>query len=252
MQNIELKAMPRVKLGVLVPSVNYNMEPDIYKMLPEGVTAHFQRVLGFSPAKEPFADPDEVARNFRITHENAVSAAQVLAIIEPKVIAYGCTSGSFYFGLGHDYDIVKRIEAATGIRAITTSTAGVEALKELGIKKMCLVTPYPEHVTAKGKEFFESNGFEVPAVDFLDISPLILHQQLPEVAYQMAVQGFRKGCEAVFISCTGIRAIEIIDRAEREMGVPVVTANQATLWLMLKEAGVTTPVEGFGELMRHL
>ncbi|MBI4319313.1 MAG: aspartate/glutamate racemase family protein [Chloroflexi bacterium] len=252
MQGIHFRNMPVVRLGVLVPSVNAIIEPDMYKMAPDGVTVHFERLVGPSADRDPFSDREALARRFRQTGEYAVKAAQVLAIIEPKVIAFGFTSGSFYFGIDYDKDLIKNIEASTNIRAITTSTAAVTALDELGLKRICLITPYPEHVTAKAREFLEASGFEVPVAEHLDISPVDLHEQPPEVAYELAVAAYRKGCDGVFCSCTAFRTVEIIDRVERELGVPMVSANQATMWLLLREAGVRKPIAGYGELLKHL
>ena len=252
MQQIRFRSMPVVRLGALVPSVNFTMEPDMYKMAPEGVTVHFERLVGFLTSKHPFSDLEAVARRIEERGQYAVEAAQVLSIIEPKVIAFGCTSGTFYLGVDYDKGLIKRMEAATGIKAITTSTAAVEALKELGLKKICLITPYPDAVTAKAKEFLEANGFEVPIADHLDVSAVDLREQPPEVAYELATSAFQKGCDGIFCSCTNFRAIEIIERVEAELGVPMVTANQGTMWLMLREAGVRKPIVGFGELMRHL
>jgi maleate isomerase len=42
----------------------------------------------------------------------------------------------------------------------------------------------------------------------------------------------------VFVSCTNYRTFEVIERLEADLGKPVVTSNQATLWDALRTLGV--------------
>ena len=60
----------------------------------------------------------------------------------------------------------------------------------------------------------------------------------------------RAGADAIFISCTGLRAVDAVEPLEAETGMPVVTSNQAMAWHALRLAGYDAPVEGFGRLLR--
>ena len=56
--------------------------------------------------------------------------------------------------------------------------------------------------------------------------------------------------DGVLIAGTGFRCVAILDALEQDLGRPVVSANQASLWHCLRSAGVRTPVEGYGSLLR--
>jgi len=249
--------MQRIRLGVLVPLANFVMEPDMYKMAPEGVTVHFERMGTQTSAPGGLSpDPDPQIR-LSTYREDLVRAARMLAAAKPKVIAFGCTSGSFFKGIDYNKELIRRIETAVGIHAITTSTAAVEALREMGLKKICFITPYDEFRTEKGKEFLEANGFEVPAVKRLTMSADERRKLPPaaalELAYELAMSAYNPSCDGVFCSCTGFGGvIDIIEKVEKEIGKPMISANQATMWLMLRLAEVRKPISGFGELMKHL
>jgi maleate isomerase len=189
--------------------------------------------------------------------KDARRAAKALAMVRPKIIAFGCTSGSFYQGIEYDRELIRRIEAETGIPAITTSTAVVQALQELKLYKLCLISPYAEYVNKWAKDFLEANGFEVHISKGLGLSPvegqnLAESVTAPEVAYELAKNTYDEGCDGVFASCTLFRTIEILERFEREVGKPMISSNQATTWLALKKVGVSQPIMGFGELLTHL
>jgi len=243
-----------VRLGFLVPATNAVMEPEMYKLAPEGVTLHFERLIPKTvPGKNHTSD--SLSTLFRFLEElaeDAPRAAKAVAMIHPKVIVFGCTSGSFLGGIEHEKEITRAIETAVNIPAITTSTAVVQALKELGLQKVCLISPYVESLNEKGREFLEANGFEVPIMKGLSAGPGEAALQPPEVAYNLAKSTYSANCDGVFASCTEFRTVEILDRFEKETGKPMVSANQATMWLALKKAGISQAVTGFGQLLTHL
>ena len=80
----------RARIGLILPSANIVLEPDFYKMAPEGITIHTTRV--YLPAGT-IAGLLEMERH---TEE----AAKLIANTKPDIVAYGCTSGSFVGGAG--------------------------------------------------------------------------------------------------------------------------------------------------------
>lgn len=240
--------MEQVRLGLLVPATNSVAEPDMYKMAPEGVTVHFTRLQAFNAARRQAADVADTVRIFEEAGDDAVSVAPTLAQVKPAVIAFADTSASFLNGTEYNDSLCRRIEAAAGIKATTASTAVVEAIRELGLKKVCLITPYHHYFTEKGKEFLEASGFEVPiSKSFGDGPPMNRHS--PEAVYEVVINTFDKSCDGIFVSCTDLRAIDIIEKVEKHVGRPMITSNQATMWLMLRLANVRKQIVGFGELL---
>ncbi len=230
----------RAKLGVMVPSANTTIESNYQKVNIEGVTFHYSRMTIKADTKEEIEDLfNQVPR-----------AAQELADANVDVIAFGCTSGSFVGGLNYDKKIIEKIEQTTGIKGTTTSTAVIKTLKILDLKKIIVATPYVEWIHEKEIDFFEKNGFNVLKIKGLG---LLKNQgdYPPEKIYRMIKGMYTEAADGVFISCTDFRGMDVIDLLENDLNVPVVTSNQATLWEMLRFAGVNERINSCGKLLRE-
>jgi len=181
-----------------------------------------------------------------------IEAALELSIIEPSVVAYGCTSGSFMNGVGSDLEMAKRISSVVKAPAITTSTAVIKALKELGLKKLSVATPYIDEVNVKEKEFLKSYGFEVLEIRGMGIRKAFgIGLVESNKVYEFAKKTFNEGSDGLFLSCTNMRTLEVIKHLEKEIGKPVVSSNQATIWATLGMIRLNTPTDGYGELFTH-
>lgn len=233
----------RARLGILVPSANIVMEPEMYRMIPEGVTAHFARVWITEDT------PEELEKMIDYVPRASIELSHALV----DVYGFGCTSGSLVKGLGYDREIIARIKKETGKPATTTATACIQAFGEYGIKKISLATPYEKWLNEKEKIFFEANGIQVAAMDGLALSEAEAIASVdPGRIYRMAKAVDRPDADAIFISCTDFRGIETIRMLEQDLGKPVFTSNQVTLWGMLRLAGVKSSIHGYGRLLENL
>ena len=216
------------RIGVLIPPGNVAMERELPLHVPPGVVVHFNRLSrpGSGITRESLlAMIDSVDR-----------AAHDVAQSYPEVILYGCTSGSFLAGPGKEDELGERIQRATGITAFTTSTAVIRALEAVNAKRVFMVTPYPDDVNAHEVEFLKYRGITVADWDAFrrPTSEEIRKVSSPQVAaLVLKHSAAAKACDAVFISCTNLLAMDQIENLERELGVPVITSNQATLWIAL-------------------
>lgn len=230
-------------MGILVPSANIVMEPDMYRMIPDGVTAHFARVWITEDT------PEELVKMIDYVPRASIELSHALV----DVYGFGCTSGSLVKGLGYDRKIIARIEKETGKPATTTATACIQAFEAFDIRKIGLATPYEDWLNEKEKGFFEGNGVEVLAMEGLGLPEAEAIASVdPGRIYRMAKAVDHPEADAVFISCTDFRAAEVIQFLERDLGKPVFTSNQVTLWAMLKLAGVKAPISGFGRLLENI
>ena len=232
----------RCRIGLIVPSSNIVTECEFNTLLHgiTGVSVHATRM---------FLSTERVEDLLRM-REDCKRASQELETAEVDVIVYACTSGSFVKGLDFDKEIITEIEKETGVTGTTTSTAVVEALRTLNVRKIAVGTPYPDNVNEKGKEFLEGNGFEVTAISGLNLKRAVeFGKQEPYTAYNLGKKIDTGDAECIFLSCTNFRTIEIIDALEKRLKKPVISANQATLWhiLTLKELGIT--IKGHGILL---
>jgi len=233
----------RARLGILVPSANIVMEPDIYRMIPEGVTAHFARVWITEDT------PEELDKMIDYVPRASIELSHALV----DVYGFGCTSGSLVRGLGYDQEIISKIEEETGKPATATASACIQAFKAQGIEKISLATPYEKWLNEKERLFFEGNGIEVVAMDGMELPEAEAIASVdPGRIYRMAKDADRPEANAVFISCTDFRGAEIIHVLEQDLGKPVFSSNQVTLWAMLKLAGVKSPIHGYGRLLESI
>jgi maleate isomerase len=239
------------RIGVLLPSRNTTLEPEFHRLMPEGVSTHAERMV--LKEASPAALKDMEKEVYR--------AALMILAVNPGVIVVGCTSGSFIGGFGYDQKLTKKIESQTKVKAITTSTAVVQALKLLKITKVAVATPYTEEVNEKEREFIEGHGIRVTKINGLGYSKAVTSYPLasqpvsgigllePSVAYKLAQDVDTPEADGVFISCTNFRTIEIIQALEKNLGKPVVTSNQASLAMALREMGIQEKITGFGSLL---
>jgi maleate isomerase len=174
-------------------------------------------------------------------------AAERLMRFEPQCIAHMCTTTSFIKGVGHDRDISDRIEKVTGVPALTTSTAVLEALRTLRATKVATAAPYLADVNQRLTEFLEGNGFSVVSSNPLGLARD--HNLNPADNIRRAAEETdRPEAEAVLIACTGQKTAGFISDLEEQLGKPVVTANQATMWYALRMVGVDPKLPGLGIL----
>lgn len=230
----------RGRLGLVVPSSNTTMEMEFHDYLPEGVSLHTARVPLKNVSEEELVSMNALA----------VDAARLLSDAGVELILYGCTSGSFIGGKDYEKKLEMEIENEVNVPVISTSTAVVEALKILDAHSLLVITPYIEAINQREREFLEANEFEVLDIRGLGIEDNQAIGKLePYTAYRLAKASFIDEADAVFISCTNWRTFEIIEPLEEDLGVPVITSNQASLWLALREMDVMEKIPELGRLL---
>ncbi|MDX2158078.1 MAG: hypothetical protein SFW09_16380 [Hyphomicrobiaceae bacterium] len=232
----------RARIGIVVPSVNTVMEPWAARVVPEGVSVHFSRM--FIPAATTAETLIEMDRT------DGKAALRQLSSIFPHVVAYGCTASSIVQGL--DYDAHLRAEIAEGydVPATTAAHAIVTGLRTVGARRISIVSPYPAQVDKAEHEYFHKAGFEVLGGAYLGIvDGFKLAEPEPETLMDLGRRGFDNRADALVVSCLNTRSHAVIARLEAELGKPVVTSTQATLWHALRLAGINDPIKGFGRLL---
>jgi maleate cis-trans isomerase len=229
----------RARLGIIVPSGNVIAEPQIHAMLPAGVAAYITRLpLQGSGEAELLAMPAHVE-----------SAARLLAHARVDAVVFHCTAVSTYSRALSD-TITRQIAQTSGLPSFATSDAIIRALEVLRARKIVLLTPYIEAVTAREVSFLADHGVQVLQRDSLGIDTNTEMARLaPQVFVDMALRNRCDDADAYFLSCTAIRSAEIIDMLENRLQRPVLTSNQAMVWHALRACGIGDAIPGFGALM---
>jgi Maleate cis-trans isomerase len=221
--------MSWVKVGVIVPSSNTTVEREFNKIFVEpDVTIHSARItlreVNLKGLEEMEKETERAAAELRTANVD--------------VIAYACTTGSLFKGPKHHEEIKQRIEGITGIKAVATAGAVLDALKHLNARNVLVVTPYIDELNVKEREFLEANGFRVIDIKGLGIvDNTVIGALDPRTAYEAALNAVRQAkdeFDALFISCTNWRTFEIINQLEKGIGKPVISSNSATLWSVIR------------------
>ncbi len=236
----------RGRIGLIVPSTNTVCEMEFHRMAPEGVSVHTSRV--FTPAVKTEGEKEEAILKMNTEIEKG---ARELGSMQPKVIVYACTTASFIKGPGYDKEAGERIKKETGVPGISTTTAVLQALEALKLRKIVVATPYEAKRGEMERIFLEKAipGLKVLKEKHLGFLNNFENEHLtPNDAYRTARAIDVSEAEGIFISCTNFRTIEIIEKLEMDCGKPVITSNQASMWMALKEIGVSG-VEGYGKLL---
>lgn len=236
----------RGKIGLIYIASAYSMEVEFNKMAPQGVTSHTTRVA-LSDQPESFSIDD--LSNLK---EDVLHATKILAQAPLNAMAFGCTSGSFVNGPEYDKQLIRSMENIANIPCTTTATAVVEALQRIQLQNIAIATPYTEEVNQLAEKYFSEAGFHITNMTGLGLADDYAISELDSrTIYEMAVKADTDDADALFLSCTGLSAVHIIEALEEDLQKPVITSNQATFWHTLRLSKIASNVKGFGQLFSY-
>jgi maleate cis-trans isomerase len=234
----------RGRIGLLVPSINNTMETEFWRMAPEGVSISTARIAGGR-----HGTPEEL----RGMEKEARSAAERVANTEPDVVVYGCTSGSFFEGPDWNDMICRELTKITGAPTVTTAGAMAQCMLANHIRRVAVVTPYVELTNERLKQFLQHYGIEVARLETFDMLDMFDHAKIsPQQIYGKAKEVSGDDVDAIFVACTQLRALEVIDMLERDLGKRVYSAIQATAWQAYRTIRVDPQITNGGSLLRSL
>jgi maleate isomerase len=220
-------------LGVVAP-FDFALDRELWRWTPDDVSLHLTRT--------PYV-PVEVSLDLarRVSeHETLGDAVRTLIAVTPEAVAYACACGSFVGGLAGERAMCEAMTRAGAMPSVTTSGALLEALAELGARRVALVTPYTESVTRALEEYVGQAGVTVTGRAFMGLTRHIWKVPYRSVA-DMARRAVRRpvdgAADALFISCTNLPTYDVIPQLEAELRIPVISANQVTMWAALRRLG---------------
>ena len=179
-------------------------------------------------------------------------AAQTLAAQGAQAIALMGTSLSFYQGAAFNRELTRRMAAATGLPAVTMSTAVIEGLRSVGGKRLAVATAYNDDVNARLRSYLQEEGFEVLGIKGLGIQTVgdilsVTGKDL--IAFSVGVAEATRGADALLISCGGLRTLDLIDPIEQRCGLPVVSSLPHALRAGVRLLGLSGRAPRYGRLL---
>lgn len=228
------------RIGLVTLATDHTTEVDFAALPPHGIGVYATRI--------PFANP-VTPRTLAAMAGDVTRAVAMILPDEPlDAVVYSCTSASVVIG---DQTVRDAIVAGKpGLQAITPISAGFAGLQVLGADRITLLTPYTPETTQPMADCFEAGGFSLQGVSCLGLTD---DREMARISHRTIIEAataaLAPGSQALFIACTALRAAGIIDRIEDAVGLPVVSANSATLWAACRACGVAKAVAP-GQLMR--
>lgn len=253
----------RARIGMFIVGVEAVPEAEWWAMCPSGVSVHAARVT----AKAPWAEWRGDERQTVTLAEDVERGARQFATMRLSAVVMGHSSSSILGGVGWDEAVLGALRSLLP-EPITPTTNGLDcvaALGAIGASRPFLVFPpwFGEALVGSGAQYFTERGLQPagvmrhdPGRKWRDLPPgdLYAHGMGFEQDVEALHAGIRANCPAaadsVMICGTGFRCVGIIDALETDLGRPVITANQASLWHCLRISGVGTTINGYGQLLR--
>ncbi len=216
------------RVGLLLLATDLNSEADLRRMFPQDVGLFVNRLH--------HRNPMDLAALRRVADDVPRAGADILPGLALDATVFGCTSGTIAAG---ENAMLAHLKACCHTRHATTPvTASLAALAALGARRVSILTPYEEAVNRALGEYYASRGLEVLNVSGLGLDDDYRMTAItPEEIVAAGMRAMAADADALFISCTALRASLAVGALERALGRPVVTSNQAIAWHTLELIG---------------
>ena len=222
---LDARPLPH-RIGLVALATDHSIEPDFARVLaPAGVAVHVNRI--------PYANPVTPVTLAAMEPGLTAAAELILPGEALDAVVFGCTSASVVIG---DANVERAVQAAKpGVPVVTPIAAAIAGLRAMSARRISVLTPYSVETSTPMAAHFEAQGFTVDRFTCLELED---DREMARIALDEIVEFARTavapGSEALFVSCTAVRAAGIIDRLEAATGVPVLSSNHAAAWNVLR------------------
>ena len=228
------------KVGLIALSTDFMIEKDFKKIIENmNIDLFVNRIRSYYP----------------LTKENLIKMGENVTEVSKDIlpdekldcVVYGCTSGTIASG----YDSIKnKINLAKPeAKVVTPSSAAVNALRKMNVKKVSIFTPYSEKLNNDVVDYFKKENFIVTSNSYFDILyDNDIAKVDPDYLFEVITKMDLGEAEAVFLSCTNLPALNIVDKLEKKLNKIVLSSNQVLIWETLQNIKKAEPVNGFGKL----
>jgi maleate isomerase len=229
------------RIGLIILATDHTTEVDFQRMVASAR-------IGVYSTRIPYANP-VTPENLRAMQPQLTAGAALILPDEPlDVVMYSCTSASVVIG---DAAVEAAVRAAKPDAEVVTPTAAAAAgLRAFGAKRISILTPYTLETSRPMAEYFAALGFDIARFTCLGLTDdREMARISPEEIVAFAREAAAPDCDALFISCTAVRAAGVAAEIEAAIGKPVVTSNLATAWACLRLCGDDAARPEYGRLM---
>ena len=228
------------KIGLIALASDYIIEKDFQTVIKnKNIDLFVNRIQSFNP----------------LTKKNLVKMASKITKVTKDIlpgekvdcIAYACTSGTI--AVGYNSIKTKIIKAKPNCKVTTPSTSSISALRKHKIKKIALFTPYPKKLNDEVCDFFKSENFIITSNSYFNIkSDIDIGKVDPDYLFKVLTKMDHKNADALFVSCTALPILSILNKLEKKIKKIVLSSNQTLIWDALEKIGKNNSIKGFGRL----
>jgi len=221
----------RATLGLIALQADETIEHDFRRLLPvDDVALYVSRVpSGLEVTGDTLA---------AMSQDLPSAAALFPRSVAFDVVGYGCTSGTSVIGTGR---VAALVHHGCKTRQVTEPlSALVAACGHLGVSKLAFLSPYIASVSSSLRDALADAGIECPKFGSFDEAEEARVARIdPQSIAAAAIElGGAQDAEAVFLSCTNLRTLDVLSQIEAELGKPVLSSNQVLAWDIARRAGI--------------
>ncbi len=235
-------APPPVRVGLVVLQADETLEQDLRRLIAPGLEYLVTRV----PSGEEVT-PDTLA-----AMEAHLTAATALLPRGARfaALAYACTSGAAQIGPARVAELLQRAAEAPAVT--DPVTALIAACRHLGLRRLALLSPYTAVVSDRLRHVLDGAGIATPVFGSFEVAEeaRVVRIDAPSIIAAAETLAARGGIDGLFLSCTNLRALPVIDLLEARLGLPVLSSNSVLAWHLSRLAGHAPAPGAPGRLLR--
>ena len=231
------------RIGLITLASDFRIEKDFNNVIYEkNIDLYCNRIKSYNP----------------LTNESLKKMADDIPKVTKEIlpdqkldcVAYGCTSGTIAAGYKTILEKVNLVKPKT--KVTTPITSAINAFKVLKVNKISIFTPYTEEINQSLISFFKRENIEISDLSYLDIaSDLDIGKIDPNYLFETLVNIDLSQSDALFISCTALPVLSLIEDIEKKIGKIVLSSNQALIWDTLKQVNLKDQILNYGELFKN-
>ena len=228
------------RIGLIALSTDFTIEQD-YRNVCHSIP------VDIFVNRIPFENPLNHENYLKMANHISEVSSQILPSQDVDIIAYGCTSGTIAIGSDRIKEEINKTKPKA--KVTTPITAALKAFNHLGLKNIAVLTPYPKDVNVTVYNYLIDNNINIESFSSFNLE---YDSEIAQVSLSSLEKEIKKidlsNVDGLFVSCTALKIVDVLDRVESSQNTIVISSNQAIIWDCLRSVGIDSKIKGYGKL----